>query len=167
MQTLAGKMLRVRNWDATFENFRTRSMQHTARVSIPNKLDNEGYIELISHADGAAHFGAWIALVGGFGGLRHRDGIVGFAPRLPQALSRLAFTVLIRGRRLHAEVTHADVTYALADGEPLEVLHYDEKVQLSADKPQTRPIRTGSARPRPSQPPGREPIRRRTSADGN
>ena len=111
--------------------------------------------------------GAWIALVGGFGGLRHRDGIVGFAPRLPQALSRLAFTVLIRGRRLHVEVTHADVTYALADGEPLEVLHYDEKVQLSADKPQTRPIRTGSARPRPSQPPGREPIRRRTSADGN
>ena len=63
MQNVVGKVLRVRNWDATFENFRTRSMQHTARVSIPNKLDNEGYIELISHDDGAAHFGAWIALV--------------------------------------------------------------------------------------------------------
>ena len=48
--------------------------------------------------------GAWIALVGGFGGLRHRDGTVSFAPRLPQALSRLAFTLLIRGRRLRVEV---------------------------------------------------------------
>jgi len=110
--------------------------------------------------------GAWIALVGGFGGLRHRDGIVGFAPRLPQALSRLAFTVLIRGRRLHVEVTHADVTYALADGEPLEVLHYDEKVQLSADKPETRPIQAVRAGPRPGQPPGRAPARRRPAEGG-
>ena len=111
--------------------------------------------------------GAWIAVVGGFGGLRHRDGIVSFAPRLPQALSRLAFTVLIRGRRLHVEVTHADVTYSLADGEPLEVLHYDEKVRLSASEPQVRPIRAVPARRQPSQPPGREPVRRRTGAEGS
>jgi len=106
--------------------------------------------------------GAWIAVVGGFGGLRHRDGTVSFAPRLPQALSRLAFNVLIRGRRLHVEVTHADATYSLADGEPLEVLHHDEKVQVSAGKPEARPIQPVTARPRPSQPPGREPVRRQT-----
>jgi len=106
--------------------------------------------------------GAWIAVVGGFGGLRHRDGTVSFAPRLPQALSRLAFNILIRGRRLHVEVTHADATYSVADGEPLEVLHYDEKVQVSAGKPEARPIQPVTARPRPSQPPGREPVRRQT-----
>jgi alpha,alpha-trehalose phosphorylase len=105
--------------------------------------------------------GAWIAVVGGFGGLRHRDGTVGFAPRLPQALSRLAFTILIRGRRLHAEVTHTDATYSLGDGDPLEILHYDEKVRLSAGNPEVRPIQATPARPRPSQPPGREPVRRR------
>jgi alpha,alpha-trehalose phosphorylase len=104
--------------------------------------------------------GAWIAVVGGFGGLRHRDGTISFAPRLPQALSRLAFTILIRGRRLRVEVTHADATYALADGEPLEILHCGEKVQLSADKPEVRPIQAVPTRPRPSQPPGREPLRR-------
>ena len=105
-------------------------------------------------------------MVGGFGGLRHRDGTVGFAPRLPSALSRLAFGVLIRGRRLHVEVTHTDVTYSLADGEPLEVQHYGEKVQLSADKPEVRPIQVIPARPRPSQPPGREPVRRPAPEDG-
>jgi hypothetical protein len=86
--------------------------------------------------------GAWIAVAGGFGGLRHRDGTIGFAPRLPQALSRLAFTILIRGRRLRVEVTHTDATYALADGEPLEIVHYGEKLRLSADKPEVRPIHT-------------------------
>jgi alpha,alpha-trehalose phosphorylase len=110
--------------------------------------------------------GAWIAVVGGFGGLRHRDGTIGFAPRLPQALSRLAFGVLIRGRRLHVEVTHTDVTYSLADGEPLEIMHYGETVELSADKPEVRPIQAVPARARPSQPPGREPARRLVSGDG-
>ena len=109
--------------------------------------------------------GAWIAVVGGFGGLRHSDGTVGFAPRLPQALSRLAFTILIRGRRLRVEVTHSDVTYSLADGEPLEIVHYGEEVQLSADKPEVRPIQEPAPRPRPGQPPGREPARRRSAED--
>ena len=110
--------------------------------------------------------GAWIAVVGGFGGLRYRDGTVGFAPRLPRALSRLAFRILIRGRRLCVEVTRTDVTYSLADGEPLEIQHYGEKVQLSADKPETRPIQAVRAGPRPGQPPGRAPARRRPAEGG-
>ena len=111
--------------------------------------------------------GAWIALVGGFGGLRHRHGTVAFAPRLPQALSRLSFTILIQGRRLRVEATHTAATYYLADGKPLEILHYDEKVQLSPGHPKVRPIEAAPVRPRPSQPPGREPLaRRRTTEDG-
>ena len=102
--------------------------------------------------------------MGGFGGLRHRDGTASFAPRLPQALTRLAFKVVLRGRPLRVEVTHAEATYALGDGQPLEILHYDEKVQLSAGKPEVRPIEAVPARPRPSQPPGREPVRRRPEA---
>jgi len=110
--------------------------------------------------------GAWIAVVGGFGGLRHRGGTISFAPRLPQALSRLVFNVLIRGRRLHVEVTHTDATYTLGDGKPLEILHYDEKVELTGGKPEVRPIQAMSAGPRPGQPPGREPIRRLSIASG-
>ena len=73
--------------------------------------------------------------------------------------------MLIRGRRLHVEVTHTDVTYSLADGEPLVIQHYGEKVQLSADKPEVRPIQAVREGPRLGQPPGREPVRRRPAED--
>jgi alpha,alpha-trehalose phosphorylase len=111
--------------------------------------------------------GTWVALVHGFGGLRHAEGMISFAPRLPDALARLAFTVLFRGRRLGVEVTHEKVTYVFPDGEPLEIMHHGEKVTLSAGKPQTRPIQPVPPRPRPSQPPGRAPAHRRPTDDAS
>ena len=104
--------------------------------------------------------GAWMALVAGFGGLRHEDGMVSFAPRLPEGLSRLAFSLFIRGRRLHVEVTHAEARYVLDDGEPLTVMHHGVHLNLKPDKPEVRPISAAPARPRPTQPPGREPAHR-------
>jgi alpha,alpha-trehalose phosphorylase len=62
-------------------------------------------------------------------------------------------------------VTHKDVTYSLTDGEPLEILHYGEEIQLSADKPEVRPVQAAPARPRPGQPAGREPAHRRAFED--
>ena len=99
--------------------------------------------------------------VGGFGGLRHWDGTVSFAPRLPEGLTRLAFTIRIRGRRLRVEVTHEAARYVLADGDPLEIVHHGTMLTLSADKPQSHAIPAAPTRPRPSQPPGREPAHRR------
>ena len=111
--------------------------------------------------------GTWVALVCGFGGMRHWDGTVNFAPRLPDGLSRLAFTLFIRGSRLRVEITHETATYSVADGQPLEVMHDAEKVSLQAGKPQTRKLHAIRPRPRPSQPPGREPARRRPSPRGD
>ncbi|MGW4567254.1 glycoside hydrolase family 65 protein, partial [Streptomyces sp. NPDC004561] len=80
--------------------------------------------------------GTWIALVGGFGGLRRhlgddgRPNLLGFAPRLPEALSRVAFTVQTSGRRLKVEVEQTRARYRLADGEPLVVLHHDQATQV-------------------------------------
>ncbi len=107
--------------------------------------------------------GTWLALVAGFGGLRHWDGTVNFAPHLPDGLTRLAFTLFIRGTRLRVEITHTEAKYSVADGKPLEIMHYGEKVSLQAEKPQTRRITAIPPRPRPSQPPGRAPARRRAS----
>jgi alpha,alpha-trehalose phosphorylase len=104
--------------------------------------------------------GAWAALVGGFAGLRHRDGTVSFAPHLPEGLTRLAFSLLIRGQRLRVEVNHASARYLLEDGKQLEIAHHGKRVKLSAGKPEERPIAAIPPRPRPSQPPGREPIAR-------
>jgi alpha,alpha-trehalose phosphorylase len=104
--------------------------------------------------------GTWIALVNGLGGLRLQDGTVSIAPRLPDDLTRLAFTVFIGGRRLRVEVTHAQTRYVLTGGDPLEILHHGQPVTLSAGKPHVRPIPAVPSRPRPSQPPGREPVHR-------
>jgi alpha,alpha-trehalose phosphorylase len=104
--------------------------------------------------------GAWVALVSGFGGLRHKDTRVSFTPRLPEGIARLKFNVLIRGQRLHVEVTHAQARYELDDGEPLTIIHYGQELNLLPDKTQTHSIPPLPARPRPSQPPGREPAHR-------
>jgi alpha,alpha-trehalose phosphorylase len=104
--------------------------------------------------------GTWIALVSGFGGLRHSASTVTFKPRLPEGIARLAFHLQIRGRRLQVEVTHPAAQYLLADGEPLEIVHYDKKLRLTTGHPQHRSIPPVPPRQRPRQPAGREPARR-------
>jgi alpha,alpha-trehalose phosphorylase len=110
--------------------------------------------------------GAWVALVAGFAGLRHWDGTVSFAPRLPEGISRLAFNLLIRGQRLRVEVNHASARYLLEDGGSLEIMHHDKRVKLTAGKAQECPVPVLPPRPQPSQPPGREPARRVTRDQG-
>ncbi|MFI7245366.1 glycoside hydrolase family 65 protein [Streptomyces qinglanensis] len=105
--------------------------------------------------------GAWIALVAGFGGMRLRHGMLDFSPLLPEQLSRLAFTVQVRGRRLRVEIRSRTAVYTLLEGEPLELCHCGGEFTLSAGEPQTHQVRRPPPRPEPSPPPGRHPARRR------
>ncbi|MCX4918538.1 glycoside hydrolase family 65 protein [Streptomyces sp. NBC_00687] len=101
--------------------------------------------------------GTWMALVAGFGGLRHHGDTLEFAPRLPERFSRLAFSLELLGRRLRVEI-HQDVaTYTLASGEPLEIHHYREPFTVDADKPHSLPIPAQRSRPAPDQPAHRRP----------
>jgi alpha,alpha-trehalose phosphorylase len=106
--------------------------------------------------------GTWMALVGGFGGLRRAGAMVTFAPRLPEGINRLEFSLLVRGRRLRVRVTHDSARYQLLDGDPLEITHHGEKLTLDGTRPQERRISRLPSRPRPSQPAGRSPARRLT-----
>jgi alpha,alpha-trehalose phosphorylase len=104
--------------------------------------------------------GAWITAVAGFGGMRDYGGELRFAPRLPERLTRLAFRLRWRGRRLKVEVSDSAAVYTLLDGEPLEVRHFDEPVTVG-EKPVRLTARpTAAVRERPAQPPGRTPARR-------
>ena len=105
--------------------------------------------------------GTWNALVAGLGGLRHRGGTVSFAPRLPGGLTRLAFTLKIRGRCLKVEITGTEARYWLTEGDPLTVLHHGSTLTVTTGEPQVAAISQLQPRPRPSQPPGREPVHRR------
>src|SRR4051812_15271607 len=56
-------LYRIRDWSKHFENNRTKELKHMTWVPMPNKMDGDGYTELVTHPNGAAHFGAWCALV--------------------------------------------------------------------------------------------------------
>ena len=104
--------------------------------------------------------GAWIALVGGFGGMRTHRAPTSFAPQLPEGLTRIAFTVTIQGRRLRVEVTRGQARYVLTDGEPLQIVHHGDELTVRAGEPQERPVPAPRPGSRPRQPSGREPARR-------
>jgi alpha,alpha-trehalose phosphorylase len=105
--------------------------------------------------------GAWIVAVAGFGGMRDHDGALSFAPRLPQGLTRLAFGICFRDRRLRVEATHDSAHYSLLQGPPLQITHHGETIKVT-DQPITRPIPKITAGKPPRQPTGRRPTARWT-----
>lgn len=56
-------LLVVTDWSDRYENNRTRELKRLDWAPIPNQMDGDGYTELLSHPNGAAHYGAWLALV--------------------------------------------------------------------------------------------------------
>ncbi|WP_205876571.1 glycoside hydrolase family 65 protein [Mycobacterium camsae] len=109
--------------------------------------------------------GAWTALVAGFGGLRDDEGVLSIDPQLPDGISRLRFRLRWRGFRLTVDADHENVIYTLRDGPEgeLTIQHAGEEVTLSTEEPSTIAVRTREALlPPPVQPPGREPIHRRS-----
>ncbi len=109
----------------------------------------------------AALAGTWIALVNGLGGMRDHGGVLSFAPRLPDGLTSLAFSILRRGLCLRVEVSARAATYRLTRGSgALQLFHHGEAVTVSDSGPIERPIPPLVSREPPPQPPGREPRRR-------
>ena len=102
--------------------------------------------------------GAWTTLVAGFGGMRDHSGILSFAPRLPQQLTKLSFTITHRGLRLRVSTDGATATYTLNDhGATLDLSHHGRRVTLVTGEPVTLDVPPIAIRPRPQQPAGREP----------
>lgn len=64
--------------------------------------------------------GSWLSVVEGFGGMRVRDGVLSFDPRLPGGWESLAFKVNFRGRVLTVKATPAAVEVT-NEGDPLEI----------------------------------------------
>ena len=107
--------------------------------------------------------GTWIALVAGFGGLRDDDGELTLDPQLPLGISRVRFRLRWKGFRLTVDVNHREVSYDVGDGpeSKLTIRHAGEPLELNGGATTTVAVRRRTPLlPAPSQPPGREPIRR-------
>ena len=105
--------------------------------------------------------GAWTALVAGFGGMRDHAGTLIFAPRLPDGLDRLAFTIRHRGHRLSVDTDGRSATYTLADqGGDLQLSHHGELHLIRSGVPLTLPVPPGPPAPQIHHPAGRAPTPR-------
>ncbi|MGI8869738.1 MAG: glycoside hydrolase family 65 protein [Mycobacteriales bacterium] len=104
--------------------------------------------------------GAWLALVAGFGGMRDHDGVLRFAPALPDTMHGLRFALRWRDFTVRVSVERDQATYRLDDGPDGELLlhHHGKEFTVTVDKPVTLPIeRVTPITPQPTQPIGREP----------
>jgi len=86
--------------------------------------------------------GTWLALVYGFAGMRDTGGRITFNPCLPDAWTRLSFTLTVRGQTIRVALSHASATYTLLAGDGLTLWHVEEGVRLSGAEPSvTKAIR--------------------------
>jgi hypothetical protein len=51
--------LRVKGWEKRYENNRTRGLKRMEWVPVPNRMDGDGFTELMDHPNGITHFGCW------------------------------------------------------------------------------------------------------------
>ncbi len=100
--------------------------------------------------------GAVLAAVAGLGGFRDTTPDLVFRPRLPAAVKRLCFRLTIRGTRLRVTITPGEARYRVEEGEPLEIVHWDERLTVG-EAAQARPVPPAPELEPPRQPPGREP----------
>jgi alpha,alpha-trehalose phosphorylase len=114
-------------------------------------------------ADGlhmASLAGSWIAFVFGLGGMLDHGESLAFTPKLPDGLTRYAFTLTRRGCVLRVDVTAPHAVYTLKTPGALQMSHYSERLTVTDAAPVTRPIPPPVLRDPPRQPPGREPRHR-------
>jgi alpha,alpha-trehalose phosphorylase len=83
--------------------------------------------------------GTWMALVNGFGGMRHYGDRLSFRPRLPERLSGLSFRVRVGEALLLVDVERSSVSYRLLEGASLVIDHAGEELTVT-DAATTRPL---------------------------
>jgi alpha,alpha-trehalose phosphorylase len=103
--------------------------------------------------------GAWMVAVAGFGGMRDHNHTLHFSPRLPRAISRLAFRLTYRDSRFAVEMGQDEATYTLLAGDEVMVTHHGADLLITT-APASRSIPPAPDRPAPVQPAGRAPRRR-------
>jgi maltose phosphorylase len=65
--------------------------------------------------------GTWMSVVYGFGGMKIREGMLSFEPRLPDKWNGLSFKILYRGRTLKVNIEKSRLIIENLEGEGLEL----------------------------------------------
>jgi alpha,alpha-trehalose phosphorylase len=89
--------------------------------------------------------GNWMALVFGFGGMRHRNGALSFRPRMPERINRISFKIRVEDSILSVSISEREATYRLESGTELIFMHDGESLHLKAGELITRPLASSRA----------------------
>lgn len=101
----------------------------TARLDLDNyNNDTEDGCHTTSMA------GTWMSVVQGFGGMKVEDGQLVLNPFIPGQWQSFSFKVLFRGARLLIQVDQEKVTITNETNIALDLIVYNEKVQLDGNK---------------------------------
>lgn len=97
----------------------------TARLDLDNyNKDTDDGLHITSMA------GTWMSIVYGFGGIRIRNGKLSLSPLKPAAWKGYSFRLMFRGRLINVTVDEKGPVILLEEGEPIEVLFFDNPVTL-------------------------------------
>ena len=85
------QVYRVKDWNRHYENNRSRVLKNLEWLPVPNRLDNDGYIELVMHPNGPAHLGAWLAILQVASRCKPRGVLIrdSLTPHSPESISRI------------------------------------------------------------------------------
>lgn len=103
--------------------------RHAAFLDLANLAGNT--------ADGvhlATAGGVWHALVGGFGGLKWRDGVAVLDPHLPAEWSHLHFSIRVRGVIVRVAVDHESASVRTEDGAEVEIEIAGIRYMINSDR---------------------------------
>ena len=60
---MSGRFLVVVKGTDVFETNRTRAVKAMQWIAVPNKHDSDGFLQVMDHDNGVAHYGAWMLLL--------------------------------------------------------------------------------------------------------
>lgn len=75
--------------------------------------------------------GTWMSFIEGFAGLKIKNGLLSFTPKISNKWTSYAFHLNFRGRLIYVEVSHDQTIIRRVEGEDLVVLVNDIPHQLS------------------------------------
>lgn len=134
----------IKNWDAYFENDRSRQREKCSFVCVPNKQHGLGFCRIMAEPDGAAIYGVWCLLLGACSQQKKRNGWLtadGESAGSPWGVEDLA----VKFRRPVSEIKRA-LDFISSDrvgwiqSFPLRHSHSDN-LRVTAESPPSHPER--------------------------
>lgn len=76
--------------------------------------------------------GIWMGVIYGAGGMRERDGVLHFNPKLNHSITKICFKLTVRKCLIEVDVNPEETRYTLLEGEEFSLYHRGELVELKA-----------------------------------